>query len=397
MLRLPVAAAFLVVLTGCASHAPAVPVAPAHLDDAAAATALNALASAIGARDADAAAALAADKDAGALLTAAASNAAALDVDLRSLRFVDDDPAVTAELPKGRHAAVAQMEWALEGLDRGISSAEVTVLLAQDDDGVDIAGFGGGQRPVPLWMTGALTVHREPGLVVAGRVGAPVDRVTRLAATAVREVTDVLGEQPPLVVEIPASAADVDRVLGASEGDHATIAAVTTPIGRDHGPRTPVHVVVNPTVLGGLGDAGAQIVMTHEVAHFATDAVHAQSPLWLLEGFADHVALRDTTLPLTRTAAQIAAQVKAGGTPEALPSAAEFGSTAPHLGALYESAWRAVEVLVAARGEGTLRELYRRTAAGEPVDPALRALYGFGEGELTRRWRADLTALPGAR
>lgn len=397
MLRLPVAAALVVALTGCTSQAPAVPQAPARLDDAAAAAVVLDLGAALTTRDRAAAQSLAADGAARTLLQSAVANVDALDVEVRSMRFVDDDPAVTAHLAKGRFAAVAQMEWAVDGFDRGVAAAEVTVILRQHDGHVSVAGFGGGERPVPLWLTGGLTVRRTAGLLVAGRDAATVTRVEGLAVTALQEVDAALGEHPPLVVEIPANAADVDRLLGTAPGAHSAIAAVTTPIGRDHGPRTPVHVVVNPTVLAGLGAAGAQVVMTHEVTHLATDAVHARSPLWLLEGYADHVALRDTTLPLTKTAAQIAAQVKAKGAPQALPSAAEFGSTAPHLGGLYESAWRAVEVLVAARGEGTLHELYRRTATGEPVDTALQALYGFGEGELTRRWRADLTSLPGAR
>lgn len=331
----------------------------------------------------------------------AVAGARSLGVTVERLRFLDEDPTLTATLPRGRFAAVADLAWRVDGFDPRPARAEVTVLLEQGDGDTRVVGFGGGDRPDPLWLTGPLTVRRTAGVVVAGEDAQVVERVFGLTRRASTSVAATLGQPVRVVVEVPASAADLDRTLGADEGQYAAIAAVTAPVGKDRGPRTPVHVFVNPEVLGGLSQHGAQLVMTHEVAHLATDAVHAQSPLWLLEGYADHVALRGTPLPLTRTAGQIGARVRKDGVPKALPAATEFGAHAAHLGAVYEGAWRVVEVLVAARGEATMHALYRRTAAGEPVDTALRALYGFGEEELTRRWQDDLRRIaalrPGAR
>ena len=59
----------------------------------------------------------------------------------------------------------------------------------------------------------------------------------------------------------------------------------------------PVHVFVNPDVTRGLKGAGAQVVMSHEITHVATDAATSPVDPWLLEGFADYVALRDVPLP----------------------------------------------------------------------------------------------------
>jgi hypothetical protein len=189
---------------------------------------------------------------------------------------------------------------------------------------------------------------------------------------------------------VPASAAGLDRTLGTQAGEYSAIAAVTTFVGAGKAERAPVHVFVNPEVFGALKPAGAQLVMTHELTHVATDAVHSKAPQWLLEGYADHVALHGTRLPVSTTAGQIIAQVRREGAPKALPGPAEFNTRATHLGAWYEAAWRAVEVLADARGEATLLHLYGRTAQGESVDKVLRALYGFGEEELTRRWQDDL-------
>ncbi len=388
MLRLPATlVAVAATVAGCTSPAPVRPPEAPTLSEGAAVVAIGELGAALATRE-----------DTGdAAVDAAVAGARSLGVTVEQIRFVDEDPALTGTLPRGRFAAVADVAWRVDGFDRAPARAEVTVLLEQHDGEARVVGFGGGSRPEPLWLTGRLVVRRSPGVLVAGEDAPSVQRAARLATRAAAEVRTALGEPVRVVVEVPASASGRDRTLGSDEGEYAAIAAVTTYVGKDGDRRTPVHVFVNPDVLGGLSERGAQLVMTHEVTHLATDAVHARSPLWLLEGYADHVALRDTTLPLSRTAGQIGARVRKDGVPDALPATTEFDTQAAHLGAVYEAAWRVVEVLAAAGGEATLHELYRRTAAGEPVDAALRALYGFGEEELTRRWQQDLrriAALP---
>jgi hypothetical protein len=154
-----------------------------------------------------------------------------------------------------------------------------------------------------------------------------------------------------------------------------------------------VHVFVNPTVFDALKPDGAQVVMSHEATHVATDAVRARTPLWLLEGFADYVALRDVDLPLAVTAGQIIAQVRKDGPPDALPGPAEFDTRTTHLGAAYEAAWLAARLLAATGGESALVRLYRRASQGESVDTVLRELFGFSEKEFTRRWRTELETI----
>jgi hypothetical protein len=320
-----------------------------------------------------------------------AANADALDVQDLSFRLVDEDPVLTATLPRGQWAAAVQASWRFGGFDRKPVETEVSVVFAQHDNQVRIQGIGGGERPIPLWLTGRLQVRRTHNtLVLTSRTAATADRYAGLARRAVPQVAAVVGETPQLVVEVPADAADLDQTLGATPGYYASIAAVTTFAGTANGAHAPVHVFVNPDLFGALAPAGAQLVMTHEVTHVATDAVHAQSPQWLLEGYADHVALHGTKLPVSETASQIIRRVRRDGAPKALPGPAEFDTHATHLGAWYEAAWRATEVLAATRDEATLLALYRRTARGDSVEASLRQLYGFGEEELTRRWRQDL-------
>jgi hypothetical protein len=342
--------------------------------------------------DRDAAALAAVGDDTGHdVLEGVAANAAALDVRDVSLRLVDEDPALTATLPHGQWAAAVQATWRFSGFDRTPAHAEITAVLSQEGGHVRVHGFGGGERAVPLWLTGPLQVRSTADtLVLAAGSAATADHYARLARRAVPAVGAVVGGRPRVVVEVPT---DIDRTLGTQAGEYSAIAAVTTFVGAGKAERAPVHVFVNPEVFGALKPAGAQLVMTHELTHVATDAVHSKAPQWLLEGYADHVALHGTRLPVSTTAGQIIAQVRREGAPKALPGPAEFNTRATHLGAWYEAAWRAVEVLADARGEATLLHLYGRTAQGESVDKVLRELYGFGEEELTRRWRHDLESI----
>ena len=130
--------------------------------------------------------------------------------------------------------------------------------------------------------------------------------------------------------------------------------------------------------------------MSHEATHVAADAWDSRTPLWLLEGFADYVALRDVHLPLRTTAGQVIRQVRRDGPPRALPDRHDFGTAAPHLGAAYEAAWLACRVLADDGGERGLVRFYRRVDAGTDVDAALRASFGLDLRAFTAQWRARL-------
>jgi hypothetical protein len=45
-----------------------------------------------------------------------------------------------------------------------------------------------------------------------------------------------------------------------------------------------VHVFVNPEVFDRLQPTGAQVVLSHEAVHVATDAARSDVAPWLLEG-----------------------------------------------------------------------------------------------------------------
>lgn len=368
-------------------------------DPEAATRALDEVVGAVQRGDIAAAAALGVPDDAGSTsqLTALAANADALRIEELSLRYVDETTGVSAE---GVWTAAADATWAFGGFDGAPSRAEVLVTFRLDPDEagrVQVVSVGGGDRRTPVWMAGPVTVRRTARtLVVASGAGERIEHYQRVADAAVPVVRRVLPHwRPRLVVEVPADLAALDAALAVEPGTYSSIAAVTTTADGSLAPDSPVHVFVNPEVFDGLAPIGAQVVMSHEATHVATAAPSSMSPTWLLEGFADYVALRDVDLPVATTAAQIIRQVRRQGVPETLPGAQEFSTTDAHLGAAYEAAWLACVVLAEHAGEEALSRLYDATRDGGALGPALRRVAGWSERELVTAWQGRLAELAG--
>lgn len=369
-----------------------------------AAAALADLEAAIATGDADAAAALAPDDDpaAGRRLRNVVENAADLGLEGVSLRYVDQEGGTD---PQGAWRAVVDVTWQVAGFDPAPARSEVVFALRNVTDGAD-AGADGGERVAvtaagvaggraPLWLTDDLRVRRTSSRVVAvagsARDLARYDRLAKRAVPVVRRVLPGIGRG--LVVEVPRTAAGLDAALGVDEGTYAEVAAVTTSPDGEVVDGGPLHVLVNPAEMDRLEPVGAQVVMSHEAVHALTEAPTSRAPLWLVEGFADYVALRDVDLPDTTLASQVVAQVRESGVPQALPGPTDLGVGAPYLGAAYEAAWLATRELARAGGQDALVELYRVVGAGEDFEVAVRDVVGIDPTELTRRWRDELRSL----
>ncbi len=294
----------------------------------------------------------------------------------------------------GSWSAVTEVAWQVEG-DVTPSQADVVVSFAPDGDGLGIAGFGGadaaGRGRVPLWMRGELSVARSRGvLVMVDGTQSEADKVAARVRRGIDVVRRVLPAwRAPVVVEVPASAADLDEALGAAPGTYAGIAAVTATAGGVSDGQAPVHVFVNPEVTAGLRRAGAQVVMSHELVHVATDAARGGTEPWLVEGFADYVALRDTDLPDAITLGQAIAAVRRDGVPDDLPTAAQLDTRAADLQARYEEAWLACRIVAERLGESGLLAVYDAAGSGTPLASAL-ARRGLPIDELFELWRAHL-------
>ena len=136
---------------------------------------------------------------------------------------------------------------------------------------------------------------------------------------------------------------------------------------------------------------------THEIVHLATREGEEHLPAWLLEGFADLVALRDVE-PDSRTAAGVIDAVRTRGLPRDLPAAAELASASTSASggaqAAYEAAWVACRVAERRLGLPALVALHHDVRSGQGVAEALRQA-GWSRQGLVRAWRRELAALAG--
>ena len=246
----------------------------------------------------------------------------------------------------------------------------------------------------PLWLLDRLAV-RESNEALAAVAGGQADarRFLKLAQTAVTDVRKVFPRwRGRLVVEVPGSQDVLDRVLD-SDSSYDAIAAVTAPVDGSLSQSAPTHIFVNPPVFDPLGPRGAQIVLSHEAAHVATHAAISSMPTWLLEGFADYVALAHVDLPVEVTASQILQQVRDRGVPGHLPDQGDFASESKTLGASYEAAWLACRLIADEYGEDKLIAFYRRADRGSSTADAFKDVLGTTEKQFTAQWRDQLRSL----
>lgn len=328
-------------------------------------------------------------------------NVRAMRIAALTMRYVDVSgpaPEAATGLAGEAWSADVELTWRIRGFDRAVSRQEVRLGLVDDPDSPLAAAFVTAREPAggptPLWLLEPLHVARDAGSMVVAAPGERLGRIARMARAAVADVRAVLPRwRAGLVVEVPGSQRALDGVLGVKPGTYRSIAAVTTTVDGSLSASAPVHVFVNPEVFDPLGPNGAQIVLSHEATHVATDAAISTMPTWLLEGFADFVALNDVGLPVSVTASQILGRVRRSGPPSRLPGANEFDPSAEALGASYESAWLASRLLGDTYGEERLIRFYRRSARDGSTSAAFRNVLGTTEAAFTRAWRAYLRRL----
>ncbi len=333
-------------------------------------------------------------------LAALYDNVHALSITDLSLRYVDTNadavrPRIRDRLGERAWVADVQLRWRISTYDPSPSRLETTLTLATTPRGARfVTARGDYGDAVPLWLQHRLYVgHADRWLVMTTHR----DQVARFSGLAAHAVTDVDKVLPRwhgrLVVEVPQNQAQLDRTLNASGHTYDEIAAVTTTADGSMRRGAATHVFVNPPVFDPLGPHGSQIVMSHEATHVATGAATTSMPTWLLEGFADYVALDHVDLPVSVTASQILARVRRSGAPSHLPGKREFDTANTALGAEYESAWLACRLIGEKYGEDKLITFYRQAARDSSTDNAFVDVLGTTQKAFTRDWRDYLRQL----
>ena len=325
------------------------------------------------------------------------ANAQALDVRDLSMRYVDQAaPLTSTEQSRfGSHAwaATVQLQYAFGGVDAVPAHLESAVVFSPDGGHVRIAGFGAGDARTPLWLVERLAVVRN-GATLTAVAGTTAGRYPGLVIRAIAHVRQTLPTwHGPLIVEVPANQSELDAALQAQPGQYDDIAAVTTTEDGSLSSGAPVRVFVNPAVFDKLAERGAQVVMSHESTHVATGATFVSMPTWLLEGFADYVALNHAGVPVSLAARQILARIRSTGLPTGLPTASDLQPTANGLGATYEEAWLACRFLAQRYGQQRLIAFYYDVSGGAPLKHAFGSVLGTSEGSFVAQWRVDLARL----
>jgi hypothetical protein len=309
-----------------------------------------------------------------------------------SMRYISE---VAHQGPTWR--ADVAVQWGLQRVDSRAVTSEVEVTFRRDDGSARVVAI----KPVrddetPIWLLGRLQVaHVGPALVLSLQppLTAGVVDQTR---TAVRDVHHVLrGWNGGLVVVLPRTTGQLDEMLSSRPGTYDNIAAVTASADGSNDPTAPVRVLLNPEVFTGLGPIAAQVVLSHEATHAATGATYRDMPLWLVEGFADYVALAREPVPVDVAAGQILDIVRRSGPPAQLPGKADFSTSAHGLGASYEAAWLASRLLAEQYGQDRLLRFYRQVSRTGDADAAFSSVLGTTQKQFTAQWRDYLTRLAG--
>lgn len=300
------------------------------------------------------------------------------------------------------------LRYALRGVDRIPTSHELwwtfvrsdgRAVLAADDSLVH-AGGASWQGP---WDFGPLEVLRGPHSLVMGHLEqeAALGEVQAVVEAAVPAVTAVWGADWSQDVAVIVPSSDAELLAEAGESSQATLAVAAVEVSDGQDPLSGVvygqRLIVNPAALRRLSGIGRQLVVRHEITHLATAAdTSAASPRWLIEGFADYVANLGSGQPVRTTAAELAADVRHGRVPHALPAPDAFDTEGQSAQA-YEGAWLACRLIAQRAGQPGLVRFYRLVGASprstdEAVAAAMRHVLHESTARFTAQWRDYVTA-----
>lgn len=271
--------------------------------------------------------------------------------------------------------------------------ARVDLRVVPGDDGeLDLTAVVAAQDPLPIWLAGALSDDVGDGtrIVRLGETGPDVTAMVRVARGVVDDVLP--GTDETLTIVVPDTQIAAAAVLGRASASIDEVAAVAMLRDERDGALQGPVVVLNPARFEAMDERASQIVITHEAVHVLTRSVGTGIDLWVAEGFADFIALRDDTAPLATSAGQILRQVRQDGPPDQLPGDAEFADSR-FLGGVYESAWLAMRSLADRHGEAAVIEFYASVLAGTPTDAAARDVFDETVEQITEEWQDDLIAM----
>jgi hypothetical protein len=271
--------------------------------------------------------------------------------------------------------------------------------FVQTPAGWRIAGQGEarpiGVDDVEIWDGGPLrTVSTVRTLVVYH----PGDRTlaNRLLNTAERAYAQIAaswsgGWERKVVILVPRDENEAERLVGTT--DLSKVAAVASSsieagaVERVLGNR----IVVNTSNINTYDTLNLQVVTTHEMTHVATRTLGSGVPLFMVEGFADYVALRPINQPLSVTRPALAKEVAQGRFDGVLPSDEAFRTSDGAVA--YDEASSFCLWVATSFGSAKLQQLFRSFRGSQKPstqlqDTRFRQILGIPERTAEARWAA---------
>jgi hypothetical protein len=317
-----------------------------------------------------------------------------------SFQYIDTTALTAADIKQfgsGAWAAEVSTTYRLP-FDPGPTEMTIAMVFRAANGSASIVSIGGHGDRSALWLDSPTSISIKPRLVVIDTVPSSLGYFVGLGDFALKAVAKVLpGWRGTLVIEVPQSQDQLDDVLQTPSQQLADIAAVTTSADGTLTNGSPIHVFANPNVFDTMTELGARVVMSHESTHVATKGPLTTMPTWMLEGFADFVALDHAGIPVQTAAHQIIARMATQGVPTHLPTSADLAPTAGGLGATYEEAWLAWRYLGLTYGEQKAVAFYDAVSKGSKVPQAFASVLGTTEGAFVQGWRANLRQLVNER
>lgn len=260
--------------------------------------------------------------------------------------------------------------------------------------------------PTASPMVGATTVKGRSSTVTGTVDKATLTAYAAMADRAVAEVSKRWGRTWSRKVTIiaPKDATSFREQVGRSD-DLSQVAAITDGPLDVSGLATRDRVILNPDAFAKLTPTGRQFVITHESTHVAVrGSLPGAAPLWLVEGFADHVGYAGSGRGRTELAAPLLAKVREGKGPTRLPIQGDYDPGQGEIGPTYLAGWLAVDLIARRDGEAKLQQFcVASTVVGSPAqadaatDTAFRSVLGTTRAAFTNQWLAELKQLAAQR
>ncbi|WP_431818382.1 peptidase MA family metallohydrolase [Gordonia jacobaea] len=303
--------------------------------------------------------------------------------------------------------APVQLRYALGGANTpGVDEPTVTLdrelVVARYGDGWKLVGdatlLGDDAPATQLWdlpgleATDVLTGGGPSTVVSYPGTDVIVDRTRSSLRQAVSAVTAFWGsEWPRRAVVVATATPDEFSAIAHSSATDTSAAAAATVFDRVEGDTVIGQRVVLAPSANDLPAPALAVVLRHELTHVAARSVTAKdAPLWITEGVAEYVGRKGTYVRLDDAAPDLAAQVRAGQSPDALPSDQDFGVATDKSALAYQSAWALAAYVADRYGETRLKALYRGVAASGDVgrqDNAIATALGVDRNRLIADWR----------